>query len=693
MAAKDFLLEVGTEPLPARFIGPALNQLRSNLADELKASRLGFKAVRSYGTLRRLAVYVEGLSEKSPPLTEKFYGPPAEKLKDAAGAFTPAAAGFARKHGASPADLRAENGKLVVERTAPGEPAARILSRLVPAVLASLEFPKTMEWEETRARFGRPIRTLAALYGKAVVPAAFAGVKSGRASPGLPVLGKAAALAEPKRHAAALKKLLVLADPGERRAVLLKRLQEAAAAERARLDLDEDLVEETVWMTEQPVPVTGRFEARYLELPAPLLSLVLKKQLKFFPLLDGSRLKAAFVGVRDGLSEGQALVREGYERVLAARLSDAAFFFARDKSKTLAARLPELSRVAYQKGLGTVLDRAKRVEELTRRLCAAVRAERPAREEAAAEIARLCYADLVTGVVGEFPELQGVMGGVYARHEGLDERVALGLEQFYLPIGPKSAVPATDEGALASLAAKLDGLAGHFALGQAPTGGADPFALRRQALGAGRIVLEKQLPLDLEAALSEALSLQPVSLDGAKRAEVLRQLSDFLWGRLQSSWEEMGYKADEIRSVRAEGLRSLSRTMMRLAAVHAVRRHPDFEPLAAAFKRASNILKQAKADAAAPPERERLKEEAEFALYDALVGLEGQVNDKLALGGYEDGLRALVSVKPRLDAFFDTVMVMAEDQDLRRQRLSLLSKLVRLFKSVADLSELQPAAN
>lgn len=700
---KDFLLEIATEPLPARFIGPALEQLKERLAAALKASRLHFKSVQAYGTLRRLAVVVESLADKSLPSEETFYGPPAERLKDSAGAYTLAATGFARKYGVKPADLKVENGKLAVSRTQPGEPAAGILAAVIPGVIARLEFPKTMTWVEPSPgkspfRFGRPIRSLVALHGKAVLPLELAGVKSGRVVLGLPALGQKAVLPLPARYRAALKKLLVLADPGERRQVLVERLRAAAKAAGARLDLDEALVEETVWMTEQPTPVVGRFEPGFLDLPAPLLSLVMKKQLKFFPLLDGARLKAAFVGVRDGPAEGQALVREGYQRVLAARLSDAAFFFARDKARTLESRLPELSRVAYQTGLGSVADKAVRVEEIAHWLLQQVRSQRPSEhEEAVHRIARLCYADLVTDVVKEFPELQGVMGGVYARHEGMDERVALGLEQFYLPLGPKSPVPATLEGALASLAGKLDSLAGHFALGQVPTGSADPFALRRQALGASRIVLEKQLPIDLEDALAKAISIQPPFYrndDAVRRGEVLGQLADFVWARLQAAWEDMGFRTDEVRSVRAGGLKNLPRTMMRLLAVRAVRRHPDFEPLAAAFKRASNILKQAKAESNGPaPERERLKEEAELALYDALTHLESQVHDKLAAGGYEESLRALVAVKPRLDAFFDTVMVMADDQDLKRQRLALLSKLVRLFKAVADLAELQPAAN
>jgi glycyl-tRNA synthetase beta chain len=352
-----------------------------------------------------------------------------------------------------------------------------------------------------------------------------------------------------------------------------------------------------------------------------------------------------------------------------------------------------LERVTYQKGLGSMAQKTVRVAALAKSLCDMIRHSYvEVNETAVAEIARLCYADLVTEVVKEFPELQGAMGGVYARLEHDDERVALGLEQFYYPVGGKSPVPATAEGAIASLAGKLDTLAGNFALGNVPTGSADPFALRRQALGTIRILLEKQLPIDLEAAFDAALALLPVPCDAKK---VHGELSEFVWARAQAFFEERGFKVDEVRSVKAGGLVNLSKTFLRLAAVASVRKNPDFEPLAAAFKRAANILKQAKVDLSngGVVDRDALKEEAEVALYDALVWMEGEVKQKLISDGYEPGLRALVAIKPHLDKFFESVMVMVEDQQLKKQRLALLSKLVRLFNSVADLSELQAAAN
>ncbi len=696
--ARDFLLEVATETMPARFFPSLIEELLFLLGEKLKENRLGHDGeVRRYATPRRLAVLVAGVEEKSQPLSREVQGPPARLLRDAEGRFTPQAEGFARKNGLKPDQLavvQTPKGEFLAARvTAPGEPAVEVLARIVPDILGALQFPKTMEWEASRFRFGRPIRGLTVLFGRTVVPVTLAGVRSGRGVRGLPgVSVKPVSVAEPRAYEAALKKLIVVADEEERREILLKRLEQEAKRLGARVDLDEALVEETVYMTEHPVPVVGRFRDQFLRLPAPLLSLVLKKQLKFFPLASQSgALVSRFIGVRDGVSEGQELVREGYERVLAARCDDAVFFFERDLSATLESRRPLLERVTYQKALGSMEDKTRRVEALCGKLCDRMPADYGIRRENVDRIAKLCYADLVTDVVKEFPELQGVMGGVYARVEGEDENVALGLEQFYQPVGPKAAAPATDEGAIVSLAGKLDSLAGCFIAGLAPTGSADPYALRRQALGAIRILLERQLPLALDEAAADALSGYSLPFD---REKIERELRDFLWGRAQSFFEDKGFKIDEIRAVRRGALASLRRAYLRLCALQAVRKHADFEPLAAAFKRASNIVRQAGGAAGAGAvERAGLREQAEVALFDAVSRLEGEVGEKLGQDGYEEGLRTLVGIKPDLDRFFDQVMVMAEDPALRRQRLALLNRLVRLFDAIADLSEIQGPAS
>ncbi|MBI3564179.1 MAG: glycine--tRNA ligase subunit beta [Elusimicrobia bacterium] len=689
----DFLLDVHTEPFPARFVAPALDQLKAG-AEKWLAGKIEHGEVAVYGTLRHLVLTVEGVAPKSHDKTERFKGPKEQAWKTPDGKYTPAAEGFARKYGLSAADLIPEGGVLYAEVATKGVPAVELLEAMIPELLESLQFPKFMTWEETGFKFGRPLRALTALYGEKIVPVALAGLKSGRAVYGHPTYAdKPVQLKDPADHLKALRDGLVVADPAERRAYLLKQLETAAKSAGGKADLDPELVEETVFMAEHPTPVVGKLRTEHMHLPAALLKMVMKKQLKFFPVTDAKgELLPAFIGVRDGLSSGNALVREGYQRVLEARFNDAAFFFGRDTAHRLESRLPALERVTYQKALGSMAQKAGRVASLAGWLSSQLKPAVSHDEAAVAAAARLSYADLVTDVVKEFPELQGHMGGVYARRDGLGETVAGAVEQFYFPVGGGTPVPSTTEACVVSLSGKLDGIAGCFAAGLIPTGSADPYALRRQALGIVRILLEKDLHVDLEAAVAQAVVLQPIPSPEPLKLETA--ILDFVWGRAASLFEEQGFKTDEVRSVRFGALKDLPGARRRLAALKAVRRDPAFEPLAAAFKRASNILKQSKgAEDGVTAERGRLQHESEIALFDALVGVEGAADERLVHGDFEGALKSLVAVKPHLDRFFDSVMVMVDDEALKRQRLAVLAKLVRAFKRVADLSEIQASAS
>ena len=692
MKTADFLLDVHTEPFPARFVAPALEQLRVNAARWLEG-KIEHGDVSVYGTLRHLVLSVKRLSAKGGDKSERFKGPKEQAWKTPDGAFTPAAEGFARKHGLSAADLKPADGVLYAEVRTEGATAPALLEAMIPDLLKSLQFPKSMAWEETGFKFGRPLRAITALYGARVVSVRLAGIESGRAVFGHPTYArKAVLLRDPSKHQRILRDGLVIADPAQRRAYLLKQLDVAGRSAGGRAELDGDLVDETVHMAEHPTPVVGRLRGEHMHLPEALLRMVMKKQLKFFPVVDGAgNLLPSFIGVRDGLSSGNRLVRAGYERVLEARFNDAAFFFGRDGAATLESRLPLLARVTYQKALGAMSLKAARVESLAAWISERVRRTAPLDERAAAQAARLAYADLVTDVVREFPELQGHMGGVYARRDGLGEKVALCLEQFYYPTAARTPVPGSAEAAVVSLAGKLDSLAGCFAAGLTPTGSADPYGLRRQALGAVRILVEKKLPIHLGEALDRAVELQPVAI--AEPAKLVGDIADFIWSRAASFFEERNFKVDEIRAVRPGAFDDLARTASRLEALRAVRRDPDFEPIAAALKRASNLLKQSRgAIEGVLPDRRLLRDDADFALYDALAAVESSADDRLGRGDYEGALKSLVAVKPHLDRFFDEVMVMAGDETLRRQRLAVLAQLVRAFKRVADLSEIQPSA-
>ncbi|MBI5882509.1 MAG: glycine--tRNA ligase subunit beta [Elusimicrobia bacterium] len=699
MKNKDFVLEIGVEPLPARFVRPAMEGLEASFKAMLERTRLACTGVRTLGTMRRLIVILDEAADRSESLTRSVQGPPARLLKDAEGRFTPQAEGFARKHGLAPEELttvQTPKGEfLSASVTEKGEPAQAILSREIPAIISALRFAKAMEWEETRFTFGRPIRSLLALHGKKIVPFTLAGVRSGRAVLTVPGSGrKPVRIAESGRYLSTLRNMAVIVDPAERRALLSKRMAVCAKAAGASLDEDEALVEETVFMTEHPVPLTGSFRKEFLDLPEGLIRTVLKKQLYSFPLTAGAGkgLAPAFIAVRDGVSEGQKEVREGFEGVLEARLEDAAFYLSRDLKTRLEGKLPSLGRVSFQKGLGSMADKAGRARELTLWICSQLENRGPASPDrgVAEEVSRLAYADLVCEVIREFPELQGAMGAFYARRDGLDPAVVSGIAEFYQPLGPSSPVPSTLEGAVASAAAKLDNLASHFVIGNIPTAAADPFALRRQALGLLRILSEKGLRLDLSAALSLAVSLVPA--DEAARAPALAALREFVLGRAGSFFEEAGFPPDAVRSVRDAVLTDVVAAVGRLKAIEEMRSEPGFPDLCGAFKRAANILKSSKTPAAPGAEGAALlpalKEPAELALLDSLERLEGEVSAAVSGGDFLAGLRLLAAIKPPLDRFFEEVMVMAEDQGLRQARIALLSRLVRCFRSVADLAEI-----
>ena len=714
---KSFLVEIGTEHMPARFIAPALSQFQKLVEERLKKERLAFASSKTFGTPRRLSLLVKGVGEKSEAVEKVSTGPSAKLLKDEKGAFTPQAAGFARAQGVKPEDLRVAQGPrgevLEARRVIPGETATKLLARVLPELIGQIQFPKGLEWEETRFRFGRPIRNLVALLGKRAVAVQVAGVRATNKALGLGVPSRTILIADAERYQAALRDRCIVADVEERRAALSKALDQTVRRAGAVLDKDAALLEEIVYLTEHPVPVHGRFDAGFLVLPKELLTTVMKKQLKFFPLskADGS-LEAAFIGVRDGISEGQAVVQEGYERVLTARFSDARFFYGRDLETKLEAKLERLKLVSFGKGLGSMHDKMERVAALAEELCSHITPVLDLRSfsvedaERAVRIARLAYADLAADVVKEFPELQGAMGGHYARKDGEDDRVAAGVAEFYAPAAAKAPVPGRLDACVASLAGKLDTLAALFLADQKPSGSEDPFALRRQATGAVRIVLEKQLPLDLDWAAGEAVrrvveQLRTREAETAKAwdekhcGQVARDLSAFLWQRAETLFADIGYAADEIRAVRDAGLRHLPRTALRVAAVHALRPESDFGAIASALKRATNILKQAKVDlnVDVQPVAERFTADAERALWDLLRVTESDAKDKAAAGHFEDALRELVGLKPAVDKFFDDVLVMDPDEAVKANRLALLTRLVRVCKAVADLSEIQARAS
>ncbi|MGQ0644698.1 MAG: glycine--tRNA ligase subunit beta [Elusimicrobiota bacterium] len=707
---KDFLLEIGVEELPARFvlnlvsrsaIGEGASVLEDVLVRQgLAKAGLSHGEVKVFGTPRRLAVLVHGLADKAEDQVHEALGPAAAQAKDAEGNWTPAAQGFARSQGVSPENLevrKTDRGeRLCAVRREEGRPVEKILPELLPARIARIPFPKNMVWEEGRFSFARPIRWIVALYGDKPVKFELAGVKSGRKTSALRFHGKKFLdVPSPARYEAVLKNHCVVADPKERRDQIEKQIHLAAKSVHGRVPLEkfQDLLDEVTYLVEHPSGILGRFAPGHLKLPPEILVTSMKKHQKFFPVFDAQgKLLPHFVGVRNGMSENQAVVREGYERVLAARLADAAFFFEQDRKTSLRDKAPLLKGVLFQKALGALSDKTERVAALCIHLSANVLNLPQKDGDAAVQIARLGKADLVTSVVGEFPELQGVMGRLYAAADGEPAEIAEGIEQHYWPLTADGELPRGDAAALASLADKLDTLAGDFLVGLIPSGSADPYGLRRAAVGVLRILADRGWRLDLAAAVEKALAAFPDSVAG-DRPKAAGALMDFFKQRWSALMAAKGCRFDEIEAVASLRFADVVDAENRLEALRQIRRHPDFTPLAVAYKRAANILSQARQKniafnvPAAPLEKSR--EPAHADLHAAVEAARGAAHPLLEGGRFREALQELVRLRAPVDRFFEKVMVMAPEEDVRANRLALLNSIAELFLRVADFSALQ----
>ena len=692
MLKRDVLLEIRIENIPARFVISAEEQLKKYAAELLAGANLPYEKIEACGTYKRLVLYISGVPVKSEERIQKAIGPAARLLKDANGNFTPQAAGFARARGTTPDKLGVETvpnkGEvLVFETRIPGRPAVKALAEIFPAVISRLQFPKNMVWEAGRFRFARPIRSLLALYGDKPVTFSVAGVKAGRITVGLSAKGsRQLKVASAEKYFNTLEHAGVIVQDAQRLEAMRRELARLEKRMKLVVEADEELLSENLYLVEYPVCVVAGYSQDFLKLPHELVHLVMKKQLKFFTVADQKgALQPYFVGIRDGVSKGQRNVEEGFRNVLEARFRDAIFFYGRDLAVPLGDFTDKLKAITFQEKLGTMADKTARVEKLAAWLCANCGA--PVNKEEVSSAARYVYADLTSNVVREFTELQGVMGYYYARNAGLGEKVSRAVSEFYWPMSARSPLPSSGEGAIVSLAGKLDTLACDFSLGLIPTGSEDPHALRRQALGAVRLVLENGLKLDLKAAVSAAFSLPPP----AAAARAADPLLEFLWQRAEAVFAEAGYRFDEVKAVREFFLAGgdLLDCRARIRDINALRVNPDFAAIAMAFKRAKNILRQAKAPLSGKPDENVFEMSEEKVLCADILRMSGKLKVHLDSRDYAGGLQELLSIKGSLDTFFDKVMVMAEDPKVRDNRLNLVKSLVSLFEGVADLSQLQ----
>ncbi len=688
------LLEIGVEHLPARFMKPALTQLEKLAADLLAEKRITCGRIQAFGTYRRLVVEMVDIADQSADVQKEVKGPPAKLLKDANGHFTPQSAGFAQKNGIAPEKLtvvETDKGPFIYANIKiKGEKTAKLLPEIFTRLVTGLEFAKNMIWEESGLRYGRPIRSLIGLYGNKVIKFTVAGVTANRNTYPLSSFGRKPikiASADGAAYAELLRNQPqpILALPQERKEALIKTVSNEAKTRGYQADLDENLVEETVWFTEHPVAVSGDFEIKFLTLPKELVTTVLKKQIKMFPVLNAKgELQPYFIAVRDGISVNQNEVRDGFKKVMSARLSDAVFFFENDKKEGLETFKNKLKNILFLEGLGSMYDKSQRTQQLALWLCE--KAGQNTLKETVSYAGSHAYADLASHVVYEFPELQGYMGGQYAALEGHKE-AAKAMEEFYYPLTSTSALPSDKAGQLVSLAGKIDTLVGNFLIGQIPTGSEDPFALRRQAFGAVRILLENALPVSLKELVEKSRSLYPVQTAD----KGTRELPAFLQARVALVLEQRGHQAALLNAVSDGYALPLTQVESLVSALETVKTDTAFAAVLEAAKRVTNILKKADLpNGQIEPARFELP--AEKVLFDTVQHVEKQLTalaqptDK---NGYLSRLKTCTAFQAPLKTFFKEVMVNAEDAAVRNNRLSLLARVrACLAKTGADITRL-----
>lgn len=692
---KNALLEIGVEHLPSRFMAPALKQLKTLATDILAEKRITYQSIQSFGTYRRLVVLIEGIAEKSADIQKEVKGPPAKLLKDASGNFTPQSAGFAQKNGIKPEELtvvETEKGPFIFANiNIKGEKITNLLPEIFTRIVTGLEFAKNMVWEDSGLRYGRPIRSLIGLYGEKVIKFTVAGVTSDRNTYPLSSFGRKpikVAKADKAYYAELLRNqpqpILVL--PEERKEALIKTVSNEASVRGYQTDLDPDLIEETVFFTEHPVAVGGDFEIKFLTLPKDLITTVLKKQIKMFPVTDKTgNLQPYFIAVRDGISVNQNEVCDGFKKVMSARLSDAVFFFENDKKEGLTYFKEKLKNVQFLEGLGSMHDKSNRIQQLANWLTEKL--GKDTLKNTVDYAAANAYADLASHVVYEFPELQGYMGGCYAELEGHQD-AATAMKEFYYPLTSSSELPSDEAGLIVSLAGKIDTLVGNFLIGQIPTGSEDPFALRRQAFGAVRILLEKELAVSLKELIEKATSLYPAQTPDRG----LKELPGFLLQRLALLLEQRGHNSQVLGAVSNWYELPLTQTEALVSALETVKTNEEFSSVLEAAKRVCNILKKAE-DVQETVDEKLFELPAEKALYDKIhevdVALACTVNTASISQDYLHVLKTYGLFKEVLENFFTEVMVNAQDPAVKANRLALLARVRRyLTQTVADITKL-----
>lgn len=695
--SSDFLVEIGTEELPPTSLLDLSEAFRIAIVNRLTGLELNFGAVASFASPRRLAVIVYGLDTMTPGQEVIVWGPPTSVAFDQAGTPTRAAQAFAEKNNFPLTELSkkvAHDGrqdKLCHRASEPGQPTSALLGGIVSEALAALPIPKRMRWGTRREEFVRPVHWVVLLFGEEIIDTTVMGLSTGNQSRGHRFHAPGDILIDrPASYSQQLKQAYVLADFGERRDLIRAGVDHAARQAGGHAVIDDDLLNEVTALNEWPVPLVGQFEPRFLDVPAEALISSMKSHQKYFHALDDDgKLLPIFITVANIESTDPEQVIRGNERVIRPRLSDAAFFYDTDRQTTLAERRELLRSVVFQAKLGSLFDKSERVANLSRALSGTTGAD----SALAYRAGQLSKSDLVSEMVGEFDDLQGTMGRYYAMHDGENPEVASALFEQYLPRFAGDAIPTTKTGITLAIADRLDTLVGIFGIGQPPSGSKDPFALRRASLGVLRIIIEHNIDIDLKAALKLALDQHTgVSTLADNTDKISKQVLTYILERFKARYDDENMPPEVFQSVAARQLSNPLDIHLRVLAVHTFNQLAEAEALAAANKRVSNILaKQTDLINRKDLNHSLLTEPAEQQLASILGTLTDVVSPLLQTRDYSTALKELAKLRAPVDQFFDEVMVMAEDPEVRLNRLVLLQKLQDLFLNIADISLLVPA--
>lgn len=682
--SKTLLLEIGTEEVPAHVMPGILSQLKENAAKTFEELRIEYKNIKTLGTPRRSALLVEGLAEQQADLSKENRGPAVNIAFDADGNPTKAAQGFARGQGVKPEELVTKDGYVYAMVHEKGGQTADLLGETLKGLVDGLNFPNNMHWADLDYKFIRPLRWLVALYGQDVIDFEVANVKSGRTSRGHRFLSEGDfEIANAEDYVEACRKASIIVDQNERCEMIRQQIAEVAAANGGQAEVNEDLLEEVLYLVEYPTALCGKFDEKYLALPAEAVITPMRDHQRYFPVLKDGKLLPLFITIRNGGKEYLETVQHGNERVLRARLEDAQFFFDEDRKKTLEQHGEKLKTVVFQDGLGTIYDKALRLEVLAGYIADAIGANEQDKKDAV-RAAKLAKADLVTGMVTEFTELQGVMGREYALLDGETKAVAQAIDEHYMPRFAGDSQPASVAGRIVSLADKIDTIVGTFSRGLIPTGSQDPFALRRQALGIVNMLKEAQYHISLSQLVAKAMELLKIT-DAGQQAKLQNDVADFMKLRLKNVLADAGIRYDVVDAVFVT-VDDIYGVFLRAQAVNEAVKQ-DMEKNIQAFVRTGNIARKAE-DVQAAVEAGLLAEQVEKDLCKAYEAAASKVEKEVAAQDYAGAIATLSQLAAPIDAFFDGVMVMDKDEKIKNNRLGLLKLVDNLICQVADFSKI-----